>query len=239
MIRRSDINPADGYTYELSEVGTYNIFIANTGSIPGYCEIILTDNNDESATFTSGTLYPTDSDEDVLDSVTITITVGAEDNLKDVLPVMLEIIPHWGEDPNYEVADVDEELFTDEEADEETKKEDSDSKADRPEDESTEQVLGTEGTEGTDETQSTEATESTDETQSTEATESIDETQSPEATEETEETQDTGEAEDEDENLPKETESLEAEPAAQSDSVSETQPQTGTEPAEQETEAAT
>lgn len=106
---RTTVLPSDKYTYELDEVGSYDILLMNAGEIPGYCTIKLTDNQGNTEEFTSGTLYPTE--DGLEDAATITITISAEDVYNDVLPVKLEIEPHWGEDPNSAIMDIDEELF--------------------------------------------------------------------------------------------------------------------------------
>lgn len=101
----------DQYTYELDEVGTYSIVLINTGDIPGYCTIRLKDVTGETEEFTSGTLYPTS--EGWEDAATITIEITGQDT--EILPVELKIEPHWGDDPNYAIVEVDEELFLPEE----------------------------------------------------------------------------------------------------------------------------
>lgn len=106
---RSTLTPSGKYEYELDEVGTYNILLMNTGDIPGYCTIRLTDAQGNSEKFTSGTLYP--AEDGLEDAATITIEITSEDNFNNILPVTLEIEPHWGEDPNSAIMDIDEELF--------------------------------------------------------------------------------------------------------------------------------
>lgn len=106
---RESITPSDQYTYELDEVGTYSITLINSGSISGFCTVVLTDNHGNVESFSTGTLYP--AGEDLEDSATIELTVTPEDNINGILPVTLEIQPHWGEDPAYTIADIDEDVF--------------------------------------------------------------------------------------------------------------------------------
>ena len=101
--------PSEKYTYVLEEVGEYCIVLMNTGSIPGHCTITLTDSQGNSEEFTSGTLYPAGEGQE--DTATIILTITAEDILNDVVPVELKIQPYWGDDPNYAIVEVDEELF--------------------------------------------------------------------------------------------------------------------------------
>lgn len=161
---REELDPSSQYGYQLKDVGTYSVTLINTGSIPGFCTIVLTDNLGNVESFSTGTLNP--AGEGLEDAATIELTVTPEDNINGILPVTLEIHPHWGEDPAYTIADIDEDVFV-------------------PTVETTEATEET--TEATVET-TEEATESTEETTSetTESTEAAEETT--EATEEATET---------------------------------------------------
>lgn len=101
--------PTEPNTYVLREVGTYTIVLHNTGNIPGYCTITLTDAYDDSESFTTGTLNPMGYD--VNDTATISIEITAEDNFNGILPITLYIEPCWGKDPNTDIQEIDEDLF--------------------------------------------------------------------------------------------------------------------------------
>lgn len=107
--QRESIDPSGQYTYLLEDVGTYSISLINSGSIPGFCTIRLTDALSNTEAFSTGTLNPTD--EGLEDAATIELTVTPEDVYNKILPVTLEITPYWGEDPAYTIADIDEEVF--------------------------------------------------------------------------------------------------------------------------------
>ena len=181
---REELDPSSQYGYQLKDVGTYSVTLINTGSIPGFCTIVLTDNLGNVESFSTGTLNP--AGEGLEDAATIELTVTPEDNINGILPVTLEIHPHWGEDPAYTIADVHEDVFVP--TVETTEATES---ATEPTIETTEATEATEeATEATEETTSetTEAaTEATEET--TEATE--------EATEGTEATTEATESESE------------------------------------------
>ena len=106
--------PTEPNTYVLREVGTYTIVLHNTGNIPGYCTITLTDAYDDSESFTTGTLNPMGYD--VNDTATISIEITAEDNFNGILPITLYIEPCWGKDPNTDIQELDEDLFVPAEA---------------------------------------------------------------------------------------------------------------------------
>lgn len=106
---KDEIVASEPNTYILREVGTYTIVLHNTGNISGYCTITITDALGETSSFTSGTLHPMGYD--VTDTATITIEISAEDNYNGVLPISLHISPNWGNDPNSDVQDIDEDLF--------------------------------------------------------------------------------------------------------------------------------
>lgn len=106
---REELTPSSQYTYRLEDVGTYSISLINSGSIPGFCTIVLTDNQGNVESFSTGTLNP--AGEGLEDAATIELTVTPEDNINGILPVTLEIQPHWGEDPAYTIADIDEDVF--------------------------------------------------------------------------------------------------------------------------------
>ena len=106
---REELDPSSQYSYQLKDVGTYSISLINSGSIPGFCTIVLTDNQGNVESFSTGTLNP--ADEGLEDAATIELTVTPEDNINGILPVTLEIHPHWGEDPAYTIADIDEDIF--------------------------------------------------------------------------------------------------------------------------------
>lgn len=213
---RMQITPSDDYTYTLEEVGTYRITVINTGTIAGHCTVKLKENNGASESFTTGTLYPAGSGEG-MDSATITITIDAEDLFNELLPVTLEIIPHWGEDPNYAVAEIDENIFAPEEETTSTE-----------ETLSTEETEATTETEATEETGSTEATEETSPDETTAATEPDEPTETTEATEATESTEETGGTEATEETGPDGTteapEATEAEPVTEPEAA-ETEPE--------------
>lgn len=152
LASRSAVMPSDKYTYELEEVGTYKIILMNTGDIPGYCTITLTDNNGNKEEFTSGTLYPTEDDRE--DTATIYLNVTAEDIYSEVVPVTVVVTPHWGDDPNYAVASLSEDgLFL------------------PTEPETTDETLNEEDPDYLDPTDSTDPVQTTDPTDSTEVTE--------------------------------------------------------------------
>ena len=106
---REELSPSSQYTYRLEDVGTYSISLINSGSIPGFCTIVLTDNQGNVESFSTGTLNP--AGEGLEDAATIELTVTPEDNINGILPVTLEIQPHWGEDPAYTIADIDQDVF--------------------------------------------------------------------------------------------------------------------------------
>ena len=167
---REEVTPSSQYTYRLEDVGTYSISLINSGSIPGFCTIVLTDNQGNVESFSTGTLNP--AGEGLEDAATIELTVTPEDNINGILPVTLEIQPHWGEDPAYTIADIDEDVFV-------------------PTEETTEATEATEATEET--TTEQETTETTETTEA--ATEATEETT--EATEEATETTEATESESE------------------------------------------
>ena len=167
---REELTPSSQYTYRLEDVGTYSISLINSGSIPGFCTIVLTDNQGNVESFSTGTLNP--AGEGLEDAATIELTVTPEDNINGILPVTLEIQPHWGEDPAYTSADIDEDVFV-------------------PTEETTEATEATEATEET--TTEQETTETTETTEA--ATEATEETT--EATEEATETTEATESESE------------------------------------------
>ena len=106
---KSELVPSEPDYYILRDVGTYTIELTNTGTIPGYCVITISDATGASESFTSGTLNPIGYN--ATDSATITIEITAEDNYNGILPVTLHIQPQWGNDPSSAVQDIDEDLF--------------------------------------------------------------------------------------------------------------------------------
>ena len=164
---REELDPSSQYGYQLKDVGTYSVTLINTGSIPGFCTIVLTDNLGNVESFSTGTLNP--AGEGLEDAATIELTVTPEDNINGILPVTLEIQPHWGEDPAYTIADIDEDVFVPTEDTTEATEATEATEETATEQETTETTEATEAaTEATEET--TEATEEATET--TEATES-------------------------------------------------------------------
>lgn len=107
--RRSYVQPSGQLTYELDTIGTYSISLLNTGNIHGFCSIILTDAQGNVESFSTGTLNPVGEDQE--DAATVMLTVTPQDKDNDILPIKLEIIPHWGEDPAYTIADINEDVF--------------------------------------------------------------------------------------------------------------------------------
>lgn len=170
---RESIDPSGQYTYKLDEVGTYSISLINSGSIPGFCTIKLTDDLGNVESFSTGTLNP--AGEDLEDTATIELTVTPEDILNEILPVTLEITPHWGEDPAYTIATEDAEVFVPtEETTEETEgetPEDSTASNLPKNDEATDSTTAAEET--TEATKPEATTEATAPVTTTEATEEV------------------------------------------------------------------
>ena len=101
---KSEIIPTEANTYMLTDVGTYTIVLTNTGNIPGYCTITITDAHGAYDSFTSGTLHPMGYD--TTDTATITIEITAEDNFNGILPVTA-VTAHALTDAQVAVADFD------------------------------------------------------------------------------------------------------------------------------------
>lgn len=188
---REVIEPSGEYTYKLNDVGTYSISLINSGSVPGFCTVKLTDNLGNEEAFSTGTLNP--AGEGMEDAATIELTVTPEDIYNGILPVTLEITPYWGEDPAYTIADIHEDVFipTGETTEPTTgdfwgsNADDGQQSAVTPTDDSTAPTATTEATEPTQEAtepdSTTEATEEASEatTDATEATEASTEATEP------------------------------------------------------------
>lgn len=154
-----EFNGVDSYSFEIKEVGKHEWLLSNKGNVEGYYTVYVTDSRDDATTesFTTETIYPQSLARDVDKLVYVNITVDSEDNYK--LPLYVQFVPTWGENPNPPGGAVNVTVF--------------DYEDDTPE--TTESGKGSTSTETT-ESKSTETTESkateTTESKATETTES-------------------------------------------------------------------
>lgn len=177
-----NLTRTDDHEKTLDQVGYHRWTLTNTGSIEGYYVIHVSyedkDGNRVTESFTTETVYPLEEGGNQDNVIYLEIYISADENHK--LPMYVQIIPHWGENPNPPGPIQDATIF-----------EDDDSETTETEDDTTEEttvIITTTPTEDDNEDTEETVTETTEETVPETTEETVPETTEetvPETTEET------------------------------------------------------